>query len=202
VANDTFRVIYLTGAPASGKSSITQGLAGLVSPLEAFEYGERLTRYIAARRNQPLTQEALRERSAAVVDPEDIWAVDKLLLDFVAEARVRAHVVIDSHPVTKERYGFRVTPFSLADFGLLSPDFICMLLTPPEVAVERIGRSPAGRPSITLWESGFHTGLQASVATTYGMSMGVPIYLIDSSPPIQVVATEVARLFRKPRTKR
>ncbi|MEX2157144.1 MAG: ATP-binding protein [Gemmatimonadales bacterium] len=201
LASHAFRVIYLTGAPAAGKSSVTRGLASLVSPLEGFEYGERLTRYVAARQDQALTQESLRERSAAVVGPEDIQAVDRLLLDFVAEARVRAHVVIDSHPVTRERYGFRVTPFSLEGFGHLSPDAVCLLFTPPEVALERIDRSPGGRPRVTLWESGFHTGLQASVAATYGMSVGVPIYLIDSSPPIYDVVAEVARLFQKPGAK-
>jgi len=191
-----YRVIYLTGAPAAGKSSVTQGLARLVAPLEVFEYGERLTRYLASRQDQALTQEVLRQRSAGVAGPEDVRAVDRLLLDFVTEARTRAHVVVDSHAVTRERYGFRVTPYSLGDFALLSADAICVLFTPPDVAVERIDRSPAGRPRVTLWESGFHTGLQASVATTYGMSIGVPIYLIDSSPPIDDVVSEVARLFK------
>ena len=201
LAGGTYRLIYLTGAPAAGKSSITRALHRFVSPLEIFEYGERLTRYVSARQDQKLTQESIRTSSAAVVSPEDIQAVDKLLLAFVADARGKAHVVIDSHAVTRERYGFRVTPYSLEDFALLSPDAICVLFTPPEVAVERIDRSPAGRPRVTLWESGFHTGLQASVAATYGMSVGIPIYLIDSSPPIDDVATEVARLFNKPRPK-
>jgi len=196
LSHNTFRVVYLTGAPAAGKSSVTRALAGLVSPLEVFEYGERLTRYVSARQDERLTQESLRASSAAVVGPEDIRAVDKLLLTFVAEARTRAHVVVDSHAVTRERYGFRVTPYSLGDFDLLSPDAICVLFTPPDVAVGRIDRSPAGRPRVTLWESGFHTGLQASVATTYGMSMGIPVYLIDSSPPIDDVVSEVARLFK------
>ena len=199
MAEGTFRVIYLTGAPAAGKSSITRALDRFVSPLEIFEYGERLTRYVSTRQDQKLTQESIRTSSAAVVSPEDIRAVDKLLLAFVADARTKAHVVIDSHAVTRERYGFRVTPYSLGDFTLLSPDAICVLFTPPEVAVERIERSPAGRPRVTLWEAGFHTGLQASVAATYGMSAGIPIYLVDSSPPVDDVATEVARLFNKPR---
>lgn len=201
MADRTYRVIYLTGAPAAGKSSVTRALHRFVSPLEIFEYGERLTQYVSARQDQKLTQESIRTSSAAVVTPEDIQAVDKLLLAFVADARAKAHVVVDSHPVTRERYGFRVTPYSLGDFALLSPDSICVLFTPPDVAVERIDRSPAGRPRVTLWESGFHTGLQASVAATYGMSMGIPIYLIDSSPPLDDVATEVARLFSKPRAK-
>jgi len=198
--NTPFRVIYLTGAPAAGKSSLTRALSSLVSPLEIFEYGERLTSYVSDRRKQELTQESIRSSSAAVVTPEDVNAVDKQLVAFVADARKRSHVIIDSHAVTKERYGFRVTPYSLRDFAQLSPDAICVLFTSPEVAVTRIDRSPAGRPRVTLWEAGFHTGLQASVATTYGMSAGIPIYLIDSSVPADDVVAEVARLFKKIRT--
>jgi len=196
LASGLFRVIYLTGAPAAGKSSVTRRLTSSVSPLEVFEYGERLTKYVAARRDRALTQEAIREKSAAVVGRNDILAVDELLRAFVAEARVRAHVVIDSHAVTRERYGFRITPYSLTDFNALAPDGICVLFTPPEIAVERIGRDPAGRRPVTPWESGFHTGLQASVATAYGMSLGIPIHFIDSSPEIDQVVGEVARLFR------
>ena len=190
-----FRVVYLTGAPASGKSSVTKALAGLVAPLEVFEYGERLTQYLADRGDRSLTQQRLRRHSAALARPDDIRVVDRLLLTFVAKKRSRSHVVIDTHAVTKEQYGFRVTPYSLRQFSSLSPDAICVLYTSPDVSVERIGRTPGGRPQITEWEAGFHSGLQASVAVTYGMSLGVPVYFVDSTPPIDQVAAEVARRF-------
>lgn len=193
-----FRVLYLTGAPASGKSSVTEALAGLVAPLEVFEYGERLTRYLADRGDRSLTQQRLRRHSAALARPDDIRAVDRLLLKFVAKKRSRSHVVIDTHAVTKERYGFRVTSYSLRRFSSLNPDAICVLYTSPDVSVERIRRGPGGRPQVTEWEAGFHSALQASVAVTYGMSVGVPVYFVDSSRPIRRVAAEVARRFGQP----
>lgn len=198
LADLSFRVIYLTGAPASGKTSLTRALPGVVSPLEVFEYGERLRNYLAAREEPGLTQESVRRQSAGVVQPEDVKAVDRLLLSFVAEARCRAHVAIDSHAVTKELYGFRVTPYSLDDFALLSPDAICVLFAPPEATTERIERDPAGRPLPTLWESGFHTGLQGSVAVAYGVRLGIPIYFVNSNRPHHDVVRDVAHLFGRP----
>jgi adenylate kinase len=194
-----FRVLYLTGAPASGKSSVTKALSALVAPLEVFEYGEQLTRFLQDRRGGSLTQQRLRQESAGLAGPADIRAVDQQLLEFVAENRLRSNVVIDTHAVTKEQYGFRVTPYSLDHFALLSPDTICVLYTPPRVSVERIGRDSGGRPRVSEWEAGFHGGLQASVAVTYGMSLGLPVYLVDSSGPIERVAAEVAKRFGEPR---
>jgi hypothetical protein len=34
---------------------------------------------------------------------------------------------------------------------------------------------------------------------TYGMSLGLPVYLVDSSGPIERVAAEVAKRFGEPR---
>jgi len=136
---------------------VTRALADLVSPLKVFEYGERLTRYLSERRDETLTQTTLRQQSAGVARPEDIEAVDHLLLDFVAGERSRAHVVIDTHAVTRERYGYRVTPYSLKRFASLSPDAICVFYTSPEAAVERIDKAAEGRRGVTVWGAGFHT---------------------------------------------
>ena len=40
------KVIYLTGAPASGKSSTTRMLADRVPGLRVWEYGARLTEHV------------------------------------------------------------------------------------------------------------------------------------------------------------
>ena len=197
-AGPNFRVIYLTGAPASGKSSVTRDLAAVVSPLEIFEYGERLTSYLAVRQEPGLTQESIRRNSARIVQPEDVKAVDRLLLRFVVEARSKAHVVIDTHAVTKERYGFRVTPYSLDDFALLSPDAICVLFASAEATIERIEREPAGRPPLTLWESALHTGIQGAVAVAYGVGLGIPVHFVNSDRPHHDVVQDVAYLFRRP----
>jgi adenylate kinase len=177
---DEFDVVYLTGAPAAGKSSVAEQLKQTVSPIEVFNYGQELTRFLAAKTGEPLSQDELRRQSSQVITPEDIDALDSILLKRVGELRSRTNVVIDTHAVTKEPYGFRVTPFSLQRFGELRPTKIVVLYTSPEVAVSRIVTDPGGRPTITVFESGFHSALQASVALSYGTSLGVPVYFLDS----------------------
>ena len=174
-------VIYLTEAPAAGKSSLTRQLRQRITSLEIFEFGQRLTEYINLTRRAGVTQIDLRSSSGTIVTPEDVKVVDEQLIEFVDARRAAVPVIIDSHPVTKEKYGYRVTPYSLRDFERLSPTKIWVLYTDPEVAAERIAADDAGRPSVSVEEARFHTHLQASVATTYGMHLGIPVHFFEAS---------------------
>lgn len=137
-------------------------------------------------------QEDLRRRSAGLVTPEDVAAVDRQLVELASEARARTHLVIDSHPVTKENYGFRVTPYALDDFARLAPTQIWVLYADPETTMRRIGDDPRGRPAVTAAEAAMHTHLQASVAATYGMRLGLPVHLFDTS---RLAPREVATML-------
>ncbi len=174
------KTIYLTGAPAAGKSTTTRLLAEKIPNLLIWEYGQRLTDFV---RDRELIedQNEVRRRSSGVITPDDVSEMDRQLLRFVEDNRAYAPIIIDSHPVTKEVFGFRITAFSNEKVQALSPDEIWVLYTPPEVAVHRIGIDPAGRPQIDEEQARMHTALQASVAANYGVITGKPVYLFDSS---------------------
>lgn len=190
-------VLYLTGAPASGKSTLASALCARVPDLAAFEYGARLAEYLSRRDKAGLTQGQLRAKSATVATADDIAAIDRELLEFVTTRRKSVPVLVDSHAVTKERYGFRITPYSLGGIQALSPTIIVALYTAPAVTVHRIAANAAGRPQITAWEASFHTCLQASVAATYAIAVGVAVHLLDATQPLNQLVTEVERLLRR-----
>lgn len=177
------KIIYLTGAPAAGKSSTTRELLGKAPDLLIWEYGAKLTEHCAARDGTLKDQRELRARSAGVVTPEDVAAVDEQLLRFVNEWRGRRNVIVDSHPVTKEEWGYRITPFSLKQFADLSPNEIWVLFASPEETRRRIEVDDGGRPMVSKEEARMHTMLQASVAATYGMSIRCPVYMFDTAAP-------------------
>jgi adenylate kinase len=194
-----YHVVYLTGAPAAGKSTLSQSLKKRVQPLAVFEYGQQLTAHLA-RRVPTLAQTDLRAKSSRIATPEDIIAVDNSLIAFVANERKRAHVVIDSHAVTKETYGFRITPYSLERIAELQPTMIVMLYTAPDIALARIATTPAGRPRVTHWEAAFHTQLQGAIAVAYATRLGIPVYLLDADRPPETLVDHMAdRLARAPR---
>lgn len=192
-----YPVVYLTGAPAAGKSSVCSALRDRIMGLEVFEYGARLTAHINEAERSSHNQSDLRAQSGRISTVEHVQALDRILMDFVADRRTKGPVVIDSHPVTKEAFGFRITPYSLADFQSLNPTHIWMLYTPAETAVRRIATEAEGRPTISLEEATMHTQLQASVAATYAMALGRSVELFDSSAPVANTADELAaRLVR------
>lgn len=191
-----FHVIYLTGAPATGKSTLLAALEKEIRPVEAFCYSNELSKFIANRGGQKLSQDGIRQQSANVVTRDDVEAVDTLLIEKVTEWRKRAHVVIDSHPVTKESFGFRVTPFSLAQLTLVSPTLIFNLYADPEVIIQRIASNSQGRPTVTTYEASYHNSLQGAVAVTYGIHLGVPIYMLDSAKPTAELVEQVKRRLR------
>lgn len=177
------KVIYLTGAPASGKSSTTRLITERLPRLLVWEYGARLTAHCAQRSAEVIGQHDLRARSAGVVTLADVEEVDRALIAFVAENRPTRHVLIDSHPVTKESHGYCITPFSLDQFAQLRPDEIWVLYADPEETRRRIREDAGGRPLVTQEEARTHTMLQASVAATYGMSIRCPVYMFDTAGP-------------------
>lgn len=97
-----FKTIYLTGAPASGKTTAACELVKSASDIELWSYGAQLVRYVDEVKNITTTHERLRQQSAAIIAPEDIIEVDKRLVRYVRENRLSKHIIIDSHAVTRE----------------------------------------------------------------------------------------------------
>ena len=186
-------VIYLTGPPATGKTTLVARLRKAFPALHAFVYSELLAAHVSARRGAELGQEELRRKSGQVVSPEDVRAVDKKLIKGVAATRQRHHVLIDSHAVTKELFGFRLTAFSIPMLRSLEPTRICMLFTDSASVINRIRRDPKGRPTITPFEADFHCFAQMSVAVAYGIQLGVPVHFYDVSTGNENAFQEIRR---------
>lgn len=175
-------VIYLTGAPATGKSTLSRNLAARFTDLQVFTYSEELRQLLArGSSTAALTEDEIRRHSANVVTAAHVTQLDRELIDKVRAERQRGPFLIDSHPVTKEAYGFRVTAFSAELVRSLDPDVIICLYAPSQVIRDRIAKSAMGRPHVTEFEADMHSQLQASVAAQYGVLTGKPVYYLDSS---------------------
>jgi adenylate kinase len=193
VQDSRYSVIYLTGPPATGKSTLVAGLERRVRPLQVYSYSKLLADHIAERDRTAVNQDEIRKQSARMVTAEDVAAVDIQLLATVEQQRTSSHVIIDSHAVTKEVYGFRVTPFSIKQVEALRPTHIIVLYTESSVVLERIKKNSQGRPLISTFEATMHNDLQGAVALIYGIHLGVPIYFLDSNRSFEQLVEEVAR---------
>ncbi|MDD5247565.1 MAG: ATP-binding protein [Rhodocyclaceae bacterium] len=174
------RVIYLTGAPAAGKSTLCAGLQKRAPSLLLFSYSALLREHLRQRDGAAIGAAEIREKSSCIVSREDVMAVDARLINEVNAKRGTHDILIDSHPVTKESYGFRVTPFKREQLHALSPDAIVCLYASPDVLRERINMAPDGRPLPSIFEIGLHVHMQAAVAAQYSVEVGRTCYLFDS----------------------
>ena len=191
-----YNLIYLTGAPASGKSSLSSEIRKeREDKVVVFEYGKELTKYLKEKGAVIEGQTELRQKSSAIVTKDDIYALDNLLLDFANCQRSSRHVIVDSHAVTKEIYGYRILPFSVEQMKILNPSKIVVLYAESDVVIRRISSNSQGRPSISPFEADMHTFLQASVAINYSMLLHVPIYYFDSSLPLEEIKIHFLRLL-------
>ena len=186
-----YDVIYLTGAPASGKTTLTDYLKQIDPSLIVFEYGKALTNLISKKNIEVKTQEDIRRYSSNIITEEDVKIVDNQLIEIINENRRKRNIIIDSHPVTKEIYGFRITAFSLDKLKKVSPSKIFVLFANPEITINRIQKESKGRPIINQFEANMHTNLQASVGVMYAIYLGVPIYYLDSNKNIEILASEI-----------
>jgi adenylate kinase len=190
---DSYHVVYLTGPPATGKSSLLKGLEKAVHPLHSFSYSTVLAKYLGERDQRVYAHDEMRKHSAGIVTANDIAAVDELLVKFVRENRSSTHIIIDSHAVAKETFGFRVTPFNLRQIEEIKPTMIVCLYAAPETIINRISAQPEGRQVSTIFEAAMHSELQASVAIAYGVHLGLPVYFFDSDRPKESLVAELAR---------
>jgi adenylate kinase len=175
------KVIYVTGAPATGKSTLCRTLSAAPA-IRSFCYSERLRDHVNRQAGIDLNEADVRRQSAQVITSNHVDEVDALLQAEADACRASSeHLLIDSHPVTKEDYGFRVTPFKLQRLLDLKIDHLICLYADPKVMAQRIELDAQGRPLPSDFELAVHVNLQASVAATYSILTGQPCHLLDSS---------------------
>lgn len=188
------KVILMTGAPASGKSTLANSLVKNITPLQKISAGQVLFEH-KRKSNPALTYEDLRTRSSEIVSAEDIASLDKLLVASSSEKRVQTNIIIDSHAVTKETYGFRITSFHQDLIIELNLDAIIVLNPGPEELIRRIQSDPKGRASMSLDEAQHHMHLQEMLALLYGVLCGCPTYVLNDHSSLNNLTKEVIHFF-------
>lgn len=193
----SYKVIYLTGAPAAGKTTICNQIRERISNVEIFQYGSEMSAYLTSQsKGSTISQKDLRAGTATHVTQLDIDHVNRRMVEFSRRWRTKKHVVIDTHQVTRERYGFRVSAFSNRELRALQLTEIWILYASAASTIARIRQRPEGRPEPNVFEADLHTFLQASLIVSYGVIFGVPIVLFDSEVEHAVLIQEIENRLR------
>lgn len=160
---------------------MTENLHRLLPEVLVFTYSKELLARIMSNTDITATQDDLRRESSNIISRVDVERVDNQLLELANSCRGCQNLVVDSHPVTIEKYGFRVTPFSRDQLRRLAPDVIVCLYAEPDVIADRILKNAAGRPLPTHSELKLHTQLQCQMASIYAIETGAALFFLDAA---------------------
>lgn len=190
-------IIYLTGSPASGKTTIAERLAEREDGLVHFRFGRVLTELI--QQNYQVTQEGLRQATSHVSTPDIVDQVNERAIATCEQSRDTNSVVIDTHAVTTEATGFRITPLSVVQMMRLNPDILVCLTAQPRIRAARVKAAALGRPSLTEEQLRTQALLQESLVVSYSAATGTPAYFMrnETDEDLRSIEAELLALIRK-----
>lgn len=172
----THPLIYLTGAPATGKTSVADYLRTTYGA-RAFSYGQALLDHANLR---GISHDALREQSSTVVTAELISELDAKLPTLLAGWQEDGPVVIDSHAVTSETWGLRALPYSADALGAIGITHIICLIADGGTLIGRIRATPEGRRADDPWKLEQLNNTQLALAAAYAHTLGIALSAIDA----------------------
>jgi adenylate kinase len=151
-----------------------------MSGLAALDYGQLLIAQKVAE-GVSLSYDELRDRSASVIAPSNVRNLDEEVIAKISQMRVDSDVILDSHAVTRETYGFRAVPFSLDQLRRLALDGVMVLRCDAEVLLTRMDKDRQGRRQVTAELAREHQLLQEGIGVSYAIACGCPIYVLDTT---------------------
>jgi adenylate kinase len=181
-------LIYLTGAPATGKSTVAEYLR-TTHGARAFSYGQALRDHAQLR---GISHEALRDQSSNIVTAELIEELDARLPTHLAGWREDGPVVIDSHAVTTEPWGLRALPYSTDALTAIGITNIICLIADGGTLLGRIRATPDGRRADDLWKLEELNNAQLALAAAYAHTLGIGLSAVDARAPRDDVCRRVA----------
>jgi adenylate kinase len=191
-----FPLVYLTGIPASGKTTVVGKVKAVMPTVAVLEYSVLIAEHLAKKHRREVTHEELRRSSSNLITRQDVLSVDSFLISYATKLRRERPVIVASHPVTREQYGFRAIPFSPSMLLRIAPTAVCMLICSSETVNRRVGRNAEGRPLLAKNQVATHASIQGAIAAIYGFSLGVPMFFLESEKGPAGPARVLIRLLR------
>jgi adenylate kinase len=174
------KVILLTGAPGTGKSTLRRSLPTYATALQHFDYGELLLRR-KEREGSNLSYDQLREQSASVISATDVASTDEWVIGEVAQLRTSTDVIIDSHALTREQYGFRAIPYTTHQLESLKFDAVLALRCDPDELIARVTADRGGRRELSVELAREIQTLQEALCLHYAVACACPAFIIDTT---------------------
>lgn len=188
--------VLITGAPGCGKTTLLSRMSEKYTPLETVDFGKLLLDLKKAQGHETLTYEQMRTDSSVIITSDDVQQLDEILIRDMPSMLLKNNVLIDSHAVTSETYGARITSYSADQLQRLGLSAVIMVWCEPRALFDRIQANPDGRAISTLGKVSYIQELQGSLAGTYGVLSGCRTFVVDNTDLPDELPDTVVRLMR------
>ena len=188
------KLLYLTGVPASGKSTITNAISHIEPSIQIIRYSDEIRRFYAQSKREHFTTSQLRAASSKIISHSDISNIDQYVLEKIQSSSAN-YIVLESHALTAESYGFRATPFSIQMLKLIAPNLIVCLYSETDLIFERIKDNPQGRLLQSAEDIQVGQLLQMSLALQYGILTNAETHFVNTQQDSQVVARQLISML-------
>lgn len=172
--------VFLTGSPATGKSTLCQLLAEQDERIRLFLFGENMEEHLTSIGKRAQLRE-MRQGTLPIVSSDDIDAVCSQLLDWLSRHEDGSVSIIDSHQVTIESHGVSLRPFDDNVLGQMHIDQVWVTVTEPQIAISRMSSDGKGRKVPSDFLATVHDGAQMALAVRYSAIWSCPVHFIQNS---------------------
>jgi adenylate kinase len=190
-------VCLVNGAPGVGKTTLCEKLAnGFRGRFVHLSFGELILQHLEAggvRVDEP----QLRREVTALVDASAISHATDALLDLLASSANKGAdwILIDSHAVSPDHYGYIARPDGDSYFSRLRYDAIVHLYARGECVLSRGQGSETGRLCETKEEVEMLARLLEGVTLGYSSKCECPAYFVNAEAEPSSVAKTVSDIL-------
>ena len=172
------KFVLMTGVPGVGKTTIARNIETRIRPIVRIGFGELI---FEVKQQQGTTENygQLKATPDKLIPINYVSLAEEVLLNRVAEFRYTTNILLDSHAVVNDYFGFRIVP-EINDFERAKIDAIIVIHAPFEIVNQRVIREPKGRNPISKQTFEKHQAMQDAVAIHFSLMARCPMYVVET----------------------